>query len=67
MGKNDYRRSLIMLRGLEKGYSGHARLERRVLSGTMDFVAAVPAAEETFRQRLWERAAEKHRRKPWAY
>jgi len=47
MGKNDYRRSLIMLRGLEKGYSGHARLERRVLSGTMDFVAAVPAAEET--------------------
>ncbi|MBQ6715906.1 MAG: hypothetical protein IJN21_05225 [Clostridia bacterium] len=38
MAKNDYRRQLIMLRGLEKGYSGHARLEKRVLTGTMDFM-----------------------------
>ncbi len=38
MAKNDYRRQLIMLRGLEKGYSGHARLEKHVLTGTMDFV-----------------------------
>ena len=37
MANQEYRRSLIMLRGLEKGYSGHARLERRVLSGTLDF------------------------------
>lgn len=46
MAKNDYRRQLIMLRGLEKGYGGHARLEKRVLSGTMDFVAASPGAED---------------------
>lgn len=38
MAKNDYRRQLIMLRGLEKGYGGHARLEKRVLTGSMDFV-----------------------------
>lgn len=37
MANQEYRRSLIMLRGLEKGYSGHARLERRVLNGTLDF------------------------------
>lgn len=38
MAKNDYRRQLIMLRGLEKGYGGHARLEKRVLTGSMDFM-----------------------------
>lgn len=37
MANQEYRRSLIMLRGLEKGYNGHARLERRVLSATLDF------------------------------
>lgn len=47
MAKNDYRRALIMLRGLEKGYSGHARLEKRVLSGSMDFVTGTPEADET--------------------
>lgn len=46
MAKNDYRRSLIMLRGLEKGYGGHARLERRVLSGTLDFQVSAPSADE---------------------
>lgn len=44
MAKNDYRRQLIMLRGLEKGYSGHARLEKRVLTGTMDFVTTAADA-----------------------
>ncbi len=38
MANNDYSRRLIMLRGLEKGYGGHARLEKRVLTGSMDFV-----------------------------
>lgn len=46
MGKNDYRRSMIMLRGLEKGYSGHARLEKRVTMGTMDFVVQTPDQNE---------------------
>ena len=46
MAKNDYRRQLIMLRGLEKGYGGHARLEKRVMTGTMDFVATVPNGDE---------------------
>lgn len=35
MMKNDYRRSLIMLRTHVQGYSGHVRLERRTLMGTM--------------------------------
>ena len=38
MANNDYSRRLIMLRGLEKGYGGHARLEKRVLTGSMDFM-----------------------------
>ncbi len=37
MIRNDYRRALIMLRGLAKGYSGHVRLERRTLNGSMQF------------------------------
>ena len=46
MAKNDYRRALIMLRGLEKGYSGHARLEKRVMTGTMDFTVSSPVSGE---------------------
>ena len=47
MAKNDYRRQLIMLRGIEKGYGGHARLEKRVLTGSMDFVTtAINASDE---------------------
>lgn len=38
MMKNDYRRSLIMLRTHVQGYSGHVRLERRTLMGTMYMV-----------------------------
>lgn len=46
VGKNDYRRALIMLRGLEKGYAGHARLEKRVTSGTLDFTVSTPMPGE---------------------
>lgn len=45
MAKNDYRRQLIMLRGLEKGYGGHARLEKRVLTGSMDFMTSADASD----------------------
>ena len=44
MLRNDYRRALIMLRSLEQGYSGHARLERRTLMGTLCFTASAPGA-----------------------
>lgn len=43
MVRNDYRRSLIMLRAHEPGYSGHVRLESRTLMGSMYFVVNVPA------------------------
>lgn len=42
MMKNDYRRSLIMLRTHAQGYSGHIRLERRTLMGTMYAVINAP-------------------------
>ena len=42
MVKNDYRRSLIMLRTHGQGYSGHVRLERRTLMGTMYIVIHAP-------------------------
>ena len=38
MMKNDYRRSLILLRSNASGYSGHVRLERRTMMGTMYFL-----------------------------
>ena len=44
MLRNDYRRALIMLRAVEKGYAGHARLERRTLTGSMCFTASAPGA-----------------------
>lgn len=37
MQRNDYRRSLILLRPLRRGMSGHVRLERRTLQGSMRF------------------------------
>lgn len=43
MIKNEYRRALIMLRPHQPGYSGHVRLERRTLMGSMYFVVNVPA------------------------
>lgn len=42
MMRNDYRRSLILLRSNASGYSGHVRLERRTLMGTMYFLVQSP-------------------------
>ena len=42
MMRNDYRRSLILLRSDAPGYSGHVRLERRTLMGTMYFLVQSP-------------------------
>ena len=37
MIRNDYRRALILLRSAVKGMSGHVRLERRTLAGSLRF------------------------------
>ena len=37
MMKNEYRRALILLRPTQAGTSGHVRLERRTLVGSMQF------------------------------
>ena len=58
MVKNDYRRSLIMLRPHAQGYSGHVRLERRTLMGSMYFVIGVPSAEGTLCAALVRRDAQ---------
>ena len=42
MSKNEYRRAFIMLRPLLTGYSGHARLERRVMTGSLYFIVTAP-------------------------
>lgn len=42
MMRNDYRRALILLRGNVTGYSGHVRLERRTLTGSMYFQVQAP-------------------------
>ena len=46
MMRNDYRRALILLRSNAAGYSGHVRLERRTLMGSMYFVVQAPEAAE---------------------
>lgn len=45
MMRNDYRRALIMLRPHRPGYSGHVRLERRTLMGSMYFVISAPPSD----------------------
>lgn len=45
MMKNEYRRSLIMLRPHRQGYAGHVRLERRTLMGSMYFAVTIPGEE----------------------
>lgn len=42
MMRNDYRRTLILLRSHAEGYSGHVRLERRTLMGSMYFMIQAP-------------------------
>lgn len=52
MMRNDYRRALILLRGNAPGFSGHVRLERRTLTGSMYFLLQAPAGCETLRVAL---------------
>ena len=52
MMRNDYRRTLILLRSNASGYSGHVRLERRTLMGTMYFLVQSPSSCETLRAAL---------------
>ena len=52
MMKNDYRRALILLRCNEPGYSGHVRLERRTLMGSMYFLVQPVKEGETLRALL---------------
>ena len=42
MNRNEYRRAFIMLRAAMPGYGGHARLERRMLTGSMYFIITAP-------------------------
>ncbi len=49
MNRNDYRRALIMLRSLKGGASGYVRLERRTLSGTLQFTLnSAPSGGELY-------------------
>ena len=52
MMRNDYRRALILLRSNAAPYSGHVRLERRTLMGSMYFVVQAPDAAENLRAAL---------------
>ena len=49
MMRNDYRRALILLRSHAAGFSGHVRLERRTLMGSMYFVLQAPDSAEELR------------------
>ena len=49
MMRNDYRRALILLRSNAAGFSGHVRLERRTLMGSMYFVVQAPDSAENLR------------------
>lgn len=52
MTRNEYRRSLIMLRSNAAGYSGHVRLERRTLMGSMYFIVQAPPTINDLRAAL---------------
>ena len=52
MQKNEYRRALIMLRSLLNGYSGHARLEVRTLTGNLNIRATLPPGAQSVRAAL---------------
>lgn len=52
MMRNDYRRALILLRGSVPGYSGHVRLERRTMMGSMYFLLQAPTGCEKLRAAL---------------
>lgn len=42
MSKNEYRRAFIMLRPAVSGLSGHVRLERRTMTGSLYFIVSAP-------------------------
>ena len=42
MSRNEYRRAFIMLRPMQSGCSGHARLERRTMTGSIYFIVTAP-------------------------
>ena len=52
MIKNDYRRAFIMLRPVRQGYGGHARLERRTLTGNLYFIVTAPEGAGPLRAAL---------------
>jgi hypothetical protein len=52
MIRNDYRRALILLRSAIKGMSGHVRLERRTLNGSMRFSVAGAGSSDNLRALL---------------
>ena len=52
MEKNEYRRSLIMLRSLASGYTGHARLEVRTLTGMLNILASLPQGAQNIQAAL---------------
>ena len=52
MMKNDYLRTLILLRSNAPGYSGHARLEKRTSMGSLSFLVQSPDADADLRAAL---------------
>lgn len=52
MMKNEYRRALILLRGSAQGCSGHVRLERRTIMGSMCFQVQTPTEYTSLRAAL---------------
>ena len=66
MNRNDYRRAFIMLRPSLPGYSGHVRLERRTMMGSMYFTASGPEDAANCRPRWRGSGAGNTARRPWA-
>lgn len=52
MIRNDYRRALILMRSAVKGMSGHVRLERRTLAGSMRFSVTGAGSSDNLRALL---------------
>jgi hypothetical protein len=52
MIRNDYRHALILLRSSVKGMSGHVRLERRTLNGSMRFSVSGAGTSDNLRALL---------------
>ncbi len=52
MQRNEYRRALIMLRSLLNGYSGHARIEIRTLTGSLNIRTMIPQGAQSVRAAL---------------